>query len=78
MIARRFPIVLVDGYLPDVDTGFVVSDNEALGYESGMKSAEFLLTRMADPGRAGEQCFVGPGGLVDGSVPKPVHVATAR
>ncbi|MCP4640463.1 MAG: GntR family transcriptional regulator [bacterium] len=30
---RRFPIVLVDRYLPDVDTDFVVSDNEALGYE---------------------------------------------
>ncbi len=30
---RQFPLVLVDRYLSDVDTDFVVSDNEALGCE---------------------------------------------
>jgi DNA-binding LacI/PurR family transcriptional regulator len=33
LVDRRFPLVLVDRYLPDVDADFVVSDNEALGYE---------------------------------------------
>jgi len=33
LVQRRFPLVLVDRYLPDIDTDFVVSDNEALGYE---------------------------------------------
>lgn len=33
LVQRRFPLVLVDRYLPDIDTDFVVTDNEALGYE---------------------------------------------
>jgi DNA-binding LacI/PurR family transcriptional regulator len=32
MRVRRFPIVQVDRYLPDVEADFVVSDNEDLGY----------------------------------------------
>ena len=33
LVERRFPLVLVDRYLPDLDIDFVVSDNEALCYE---------------------------------------------
>lgn len=32
LVRRRFPLVLIDRYLPDIETDFVVSDNEALGY----------------------------------------------
>jgi GntR family transcriptional regulator of arabinose operon len=33
LVQRRFPLVLVDRYLSDIHTDFVVTDNEALGYE---------------------------------------------
>ena len=33
LVDRRFPLVLVDRYLPDIETDFVVSDNDALCYE---------------------------------------------
>ena len=44
------------------------------GYEIGLKSAELLLTRMADPNRAVERCFVSPGALTDTSTQQPVPV----
>ncbi len=47
------------------------------GYEIGMKSAELLLTRIEDPGRAVERCFVSPGPPSDASAHQPVHVSTA-
>lgn len=31
--AYRFPVVLVDRYFPEVDSDFVVSDNERIGYD---------------------------------------------
>ncbi|MCP4640461.1 MAG: GntR family transcriptional regulator [bacterium] len=47
------------------------------GYDIGMKSAELLLTRMEEPDRAAERCFVSPRALNDTGTHQPVHVSTA-